>query len=86
MDIESSCSLTLCEVPPTAFGGYPRPGRRRLRIIMVSAYFLNIKPHADDGERNLYVMDLVIAHRRQWGWRFVDEFCWRKTDNGVPGG
>jgi DNA modification methylase len=31
-------------------------------------------------------MDLVIAHRRQWGWRFVDEFCWRKTDNGVPGG
>ena len=34
----------------------------------------------------MYVKDLVIAHRRQWGWRFVDEFCWRKTDNGVPGG
>jgi DNA modification methylase len=50
------------------------------------SYFLNIKEHADDGERNLYVKDLVIAHRRQWGWRFVDEFCWRKTDNGVPGG
>jgi DNA modification methylase len=31
-------------------------------------------------------MDLVLAHKRQWGWRFVDEFCWRKTDNGVPGG
>src|SRR5665811_1840820 len=26
------------------------------------------------------------AHVRQWGWRFVDELCWRKTDNGVPGG
>jgi hypothetical protein len=50
------------------------------------SYFLNIKAHADDGERNLYVMDLVLAHRRLWGWRFVDEFCWRKTDNGVPGG
>src|ERR1039457_628105 len=50
------------------------------------SYLLNIKPHADEGERNLYVMDLVIAHKRQWGWRFVDEFCWRKTDNGVPGG
>ena len=50
------------------------------------SYVLNIKAHADEGERNLYVMDLVIAHRRQWGWRFVDEFCWRKTDNGVPGG
>jgi hypothetical protein len=31
------------------------------------------------------VKDLVIAHRRQWGWRFVDEFCWRNTANGVPG-
>ena len=50
------------------------------------SYFLNIKEHADEGERSLYVKDLVIAHRRQWGWRFVDEFCWRKTDNGVPGG
>src|SRR5678816_73397 len=50
------------------------------------SFFLNIKEHADDGERDLYVMDLVIAHRRQWGWRLVDTFCWRKTENGVPGG
>src|SRR5664279_1262772 len=48
--------------------------------------FLNIKAHAEDGERSLYVMDLVIAHQRKWGWMFVDEFCWRKTDNGFPGG
>jgi DNA methylase len=50
------------------------------------SYFLNIKEHAEDGERSLYVKDLVLAHKRAWGWRFVDEFCWRKTDNGVPGG
>ena len=50
------------------------------------SYLLNIKEHAADGERHLYVKDLVIAHKRKWGWRFVDEFCWRKTDNGVPGG
>jgi DNA modification methylase len=49
------------------------------------SYFLNIKAHSEEGERNLYVNDLVIAHKRQWDWRFVDEFCWRKTDNGVPG-
>src|SRR6266849_8417184 len=49
------------------------------------SYFLNIKEHSEDGERNLYVKDLVIAHKRQWGWRFVDEFCWRNTANGVPG-
>ncbi|MBA3973369.1 MAG: DNA modification methylase [Candidatus Solibacter sp.] len=50
------------------------------------SYFLNIKEHAEDGQRSLYVKDLTLAHVRQWGWRFVDEFCWRKTDNGVPGG
>ena len=50
------------------------------------SYFLNIKEHAEGGERSLYVKDLVIAHQRQWGWRFVDEFCWRNTANGVPGG
>jgi site-specific DNA-methyltransferase (adenine-specific) len=50
------------------------------------SYFLNIKEHAEDGERSLYVKDLLLAHKRQWDWRFVDEFCWRKTDNGVPGG
>jgi len=50
------------------------------------SYLLNIKEHASDGERSLYVKDLLLAHKRQWGWRFVDEFCWRKTDNGVPGG
>lgn len=49
------------------------------------SYFLNIKEHANDGERSLYVKDLVIAHKRIWGWRFVDEFCWRNTGNGVPG-
>lgn len=50
------------------------------------SYFLNIKEHAEDGQRHLYVKDLFIAHVREWGWRFIDEFCWRKTDNGVPGG
>ncbi len=50
------------------------------------SYFLNIKEHADHGQRSLYVKDLTLAHVRQWGWRFVDEFCWRKTDDGVPGG
>jgi DNA modification methylase len=50
------------------------------------SFFLNIKEHAEGGQRSLYVKDLVIAHVRQWGWWFIDEFCWRKTDNGVPGG
>ncbi len=50
------------------------------------SYFLNIKEHAEEGQRSLYVKKLFIVHVEQWGWRFVDEFCWRKTDDGVPGG
>lgn len=48
------------------------------------SYFCNIKEHCDDGQRHLYVKELTIAHVRQWGWQFVDEFCWKR--NSVPGG
>jgi site-specific DNA-methyltransferase (adenine-specific) len=47
------------------------------------SFFLNIKPHCVNGERHLYVYELVIALKRVIGFRFVDEFCW--TKNGVPG-
>ncbi len=30
-------------------------------------------------------MDLVMAHKRKWSWRFVDEFCWRRMTRR-PGG
>jgi DNA modification methylase len=75
-------------VPPEEYVGWFRVVAANIAAVLApdGSFFLNIKPHADDGERNLYVMDLVLAHKRQWGWRFVDEFCWRKTDNGVPGG
>ena len=49
------------------------------------SFFVNIKPHCEDGERVLYVFDLVLAMQRRWGWKFVDELCWRNTANGVPG-
>jgi DNA modification methylase len=48
------------------------------------SWFVNIKEHAEGGERHLYVKDLTIAHVRRWGWKFVDELCWVRA--GVPGG
>lgn len=48
------------------------------------SYFCNIKEHCDDGERHLYVKDLTIAHKREWGWRYIDELIWRRP--GFPGG
>ena len=75
-------------VPPEKYSGWFRPVADNIAAVLApgGSYCLNIKAHADQGERSLYVMDLVLAHKRQWGWRFIDEFCWRKTDNGVPGG
>jgi site-specific DNA-methyltransferase (adenine-specific) len=47
------------------------------------SFFINIKSHCDKGERQLYVYELVIALKKEIGFRFVDEFTW--TKNGVPG-
>jgi DNA modification methylase len=75
-------------VAPDEYVEWYRAVAENVQTILAAdgSYFVNIKEHAADGERHLYVKDLVIAHKRKWGWRFVDEFCWRKTDNGVPGG
>ena len=37
------------------------------------SFFLNIKPHTNKGERDLYVFELVIALKKQVGFLFVDE-------------
>lgn len=48
------------------------------------SFFVNIKPHSRDGERVLYVFDLVLAMKRMWGWHFIDEFSWnRQTAPGA---
>ncbi|MCL4853172.1 MAG: ParB N-terminal domain-containing protein, partial [Bryobacteraceae bacterium] len=75
-------------VPPEEYVKWFRDVAANIAAILAEdgSYFLNIKEHAEGGQRNLYVKKLTIAHVEQWGWRFVDELCWRKTDDGVPGG
>jgi DNA modification methylase len=47
------------------------------------SWFVNIKEHAEDGQRSLYVKDMTLAHVRLWGWRLIDEFAWvRKAPPG----
>lgn len=55
----------------------------RAQLLEGGSFFVNIKAHTEDGQRSLYVMDLVCQMVRQWEWRFVDEFCWKRT--AVPG-
>lgn len=44
---------------------------------------MNIKAGHDGLDMETYVLDLVLAHRRRWGFHFATEFCWER--NGVPG-
>lgn len=48
------------------------------------SWFVNIKAGvtSDGLDTETYVLDLVLAHARQWGWHFATEFCWERS--GVP--
>src|SRR3989338_945770 len=46
-------------------------------------FILNIKEKADGGERNTYVLELILALRKQ-GWIWTEEFIWHKK-NCYPG-
>jgi DNA modification methylase len=46
-------------------------------------FILNIKEKAVNGERHTYVMELILALRKQ-GWLWTEEFVWHKK-NCFPG-
>ena len=55
-----------------------------LRVLKPSGTFiLNIKEPAVNGERHTYVIELILAMRRQ-GWLWTEEFAWHKK-NCYPG-
>ncbi len=55
-----------------------------LRVIEPRGTFvLNIKEKVVEGERSTYVMELIIAMRKQ-GWLWTEEFIWHKK-NSYPG-
>jgi len=55
----------------------------RRHLAADGSWFVNIRAGAEGGERELYVYDLVIAHKRRWGWAFVEDLLW--TRPGLPG-
>ena len=72
-------------IPPDDYGDWFEAVQANVKTHLADdgSWFVNIKEHCEDGQRHLYVKDLTIAHVRRWGWRFVDELCWRHT--GFPG-
>ena len=47
------------------------------------SFVLNIKENVVDGERHTYVLELIIAMRKQ-GWLWTEEYMWHKK-NSFPG-
>lgn len=47
------------------------------------SFVLNIKERAVDGERQTYVIELILALKRQ-GWLWTEEYIWCKS-NCYPG-
>lgn len=55
-----------------------------LRVLKPTGTFvLNIKEKVVNGERSTYVIELIIAMRKQ-GWLWTEEFIWHKK-NSYPG-
>lgn len=47
------------------------------------SFILNIKERVVNGERHTYVLELILAMRKQ-GWLWTEEYCWHKK-NSYPG-
>lgn len=58
--------------------------KQLLRVLKPTGTFvLNIKEKAENGERSIYVLELILALRKQ-GWLWTEEFIWHKK-NSYPG-
>lgn len=55
-----------------------------LRVLKPNGTFiLNIKEKAENGERHIYVLELILELRKQ-GWLWTEEYIWHKK-NSYPG-
>ena len=98
-DIDDNCLDLIFTSPPYAdrrkntYGGinpeeyvnwFLPISKELLRVLKPDGTFiLNIKEKAEDGERNTYVIELILALRKQ-GWLWTEEFIWHKK-NCYPG-
>jgi DNA modification methylase len=71
-------------IPPDQFVEWFKPIAANVKELLApdGSWFVNIKPACEGLSRLTYVFDLVLAHVRDWGWNFAEEFCWER--NGIP--
>lgn len=80
-----SRSKTYGGIKPNEYVGWFLPRAKEfLRVLKPDGTFiLNIKEKAVNGERHTYVLELILALRKQ-GWLWTEEFVWHKK-NCFPG-
>ena len=68
-------------IPPDEYVEWWEPVQENITEHLADdgSFFVNIKPASRELDTELYVLDLVIAHVRQWGWHFATEFCWERS-------
>ena len=71
-------------IPPDDYVAWFAPAAAAIadNLAADGSWLVNIKPSVDGLGTSLYVLDLVAAHVREWGWHLATEFCWER--NGVP--
>ena len=98
-DVPDACVDLIVTSPPYAdsrrrtYGGVhpddyvawflPRAGQFRRVLKPEGTFILNVKERVAEGERHTYVLELILALRRQ-GWLWTEEFIWHKK-NCYPG-
>ncbi len=62
----------------------PRAAEMKRILRPTGSFVLNIKEKAVNGERHTYVLELILALKRENGFRWVEEYMWHKT-TAAPG-
>ena len=72
-------------VPPDEYVEWFLPrSKEMLRVLKpTGSFILNIKERVCDGERHTYVLELILAMKKQ-GWLWTEEYIWHKK-NCYPG-
>ena len=72
-------------IPPDEYVEWFLPRSQQFRRVLkpTGTFILNIKEKAENGERHTYVIELILALRKQ-GWLWTEEFIWHKK-NCYPG-
>lgn len=72
-------------IKPSKYVEWFLPIAEQLKRVLKNngSFVLNIKEHPLNGERQTYVIDLILELKKQ-GWLWVEEYCWHKK-NSFPG-